>query len=58
MKVTVTDDEIQVDLVKSMPSQTNKATAAWLARAEAHLAAKRTVDQLAAHAVSLLGAAR
>jgi uroporphyrinogen-III synthase len=47
-----------VDLVKSMPSQTNKATAAWLARAEAHLAAKRTVDQLAAHAVSLLGAAR
>ena len=47
-----------VDLVKSMPAQTNKATAAWLARAEAHLAAKRTVDQLAAHAVSLLGAAR
>jgi uroporphyrinogen-III synthase len=47
-----------VDLVKSLPSQTNKATAAWLARAEAHLAAKRTVDQLAAHAVSLLGAAR
>ena len=47
-----------VDLVKSMPPQTAKATAAWLARAEAHLAAKRTVDQLAAHAVSLLGAAR
>jgi uroporphyrinogen-III synthase len=47
-----------VDLVKSMPAQTNKATAAWLARAEAHLAAKRAVDQLAAHAVSLLGAAR
>ena len=37
-----------VDLVKSMPPQTNKATAAWLARAEAHLAAKRAVDQLAA----------
>jgi uroporphyrinogen-III synthase len=47
-----------VDLVKSMPSQTNKATAAWLARAEAHLAAKGIVDQLAAHAVSLLGASR
>jgi uroporphyrinogen-III synthase len=47
-----------VDLVKSIPAQTNKATAAWLARAEAHLAAKRAVDQLAAHAVSLLGAAR
>jgi uroporphyrinogen-III synthase len=47
-----------VELVKSLPSQTSKATAAWLARAEAHLAAKRTVDQLAAYAVSLLGAAR
>jgi uroporphyrinogen-III synthase len=47
-----------VDLMKSIPPQTNKATSAWLARAEAHLAAKRTVDQLAAHAVSLLGAAR
>ena len=47
-----------VDLVKSMPPQTARATAAWLARAEAHLAAKRAVDQLAAHAVSLLGAAR
>ena len=31
---------------------------AWLARAEAHLAAQRAVDQLAAHAVALLGAAR
>ena len=33
-----------------------KATAAWLARADAHLAAQRAVDQLAAHAVALLGA--
>jgi hypothetical protein len=45
-----------VDLVKSLPPQTGKATAAWLARAEAHLAAKRAIDALAAHAVSLLGA--
>ena len=36
----------------------SEATAGWLARAEAHLAAKRAVDQLAAHAVTLLGAAR
>jgi uroporphyrinogen-III synthase len=47
-----------VDLVKSLPTQTNKATQAWLARAEAHLAAKRAIDELAAHAISLLGAAR
>ena len=47
-----------VDLVKSLPPQTSKATAAWLARAEAHLTAKRAVDQLAGHAVALLGAAR
>jgi uroporphyrinogen-III synthase len=46
-----------VDLVKSLPTQTAKATSAWLARAEAHLAAKRAIDQLAAHAISLLGAA-
>jgi hypothetical protein len=42
--------------VKSLPPQTNKATQAWLARAEAHLAANRAIDALAAHAVSLLGA--
>jgi hypothetical protein len=42
--------------VKSLPPQTAKATSAWLARAEAHLAAKRAIDALAAHAVSLLGA--
>lgn len=47
-----------VDLVKSLPPQTAKATSAWLARAEAHLAAKRGVDQLASYAVTLLGAAR
>jgi uroporphyrinogen-III synthase len=47
-----------VDLVKSLPPQTNKATAAWLAKAEAHLAARRGLDQLAAHAVTLLGTAR
>ena len=47
-----------VELVKSLPPQTSKATAAWLARAEAHLAAKQAVDQLAAYAVTLLGAAR
>ena len=47
-----------VDLVKSLPPQTNKATQAWLARAEAHLAANRAIDALAAHAISLLGAVR
>jgi uroporphyrinogen-III synthase len=46
------------ELVKSLPAQTNKATAAWLAKAEAHLAAKRSLDQLAAYAVNLLGTAR
>lgn len=44
-----------VALVKSLPPQAAKATAAWLARAEAHLAAQRALDQLAAHAVALLG---
>ncbi|MDP2377168.1 uroporphyrinogen-III synthase [Reyranella sp.] len=47
-----------VELVKSLPPQTAKATSAWLARAEAHLAAKRGVDQLASYAVTLLGTAR
>ena len=47
-----------VDLVTSLPPQTAKATQAWLARAEAHLAAKRAIDALAAHAISLLGAVR
>ncbi len=47
-----------VDLVKSLPPQTAKATSTWLARAEAHLAARRAVEQLSSHAVALLGAAR
>ena len=47
-----------VELVKSLPPQTSRATADWLARAEAHLAAQHAVDQLAAQAVSLLGSAR
>ncbi len=47
-----------VTLVKSLPPQTAKATSAWLVRADAHLAAQRAVDQLAAHAVALLGAAK
>lgn len=46
------------ELVKSLPPQTAKATAAWLAKADAHLAAKRSLDQLAAYAVSQLGAVR
>jgi hypothetical protein len=47
-----------VELLKSLPPQTQRATSAWLARAEAHVGAQRTVDQIAAHAVSQLGAAR
>jgi uroporphyrinogen-III synthase len=47
-----------VELVKSLPSQTARATADWLARADAHLAAQHAVDQLAAQGVALLGSAR
>jgi uroporphyrinogen-III synthase len=47
-----------VELVKSLPAQAARATSAWLSRAEAHVAAQRAVDQIAAHAVALLGAAR
>jgi uroporphyrinogen-III synthase len=47
-----------VELVKSLPPQTARATADWLARAEAHLAAQHAVDQLAAQGVALLGSAR
>ena len=47
-----------VELVKSLPAQVARATSAWLSRAEAHLAAQRSVDQIAAHAAALLGAAR
>lgn len=46
------------ELVRALPPQTGKATAAWLAKAEAHLAAKRSLDQLAAYAITLLGTAR
>lgn len=46
------------ELVRSLPPQTSKATAAWLAKADAQLAAKRSLDQLAAYAVNLLGTAR
>jgi hypothetical protein len=45
------------ELVKSLPPQTSKATQAWLARADIHLATQRAVDQIAAHAVALLGSA-
>ena len=44
--------------MKSLQKQTSPATADWLTRAEAHLAAQRTIDQLAAHAVTWLGSAR
>ena len=44
--------------VQSLPPQTGKATEVWLKRADAHLAAERAVQQLAAHAVTLLGTAR
>jgi hypothetical protein len=47
-----------VALVKSLPPQTAKATAGWLSRAEAHLAAKQAADQISAQAVTLLGAAK
>jgi uroporphyrinogen-III synthase len=47
-----------VELVKSLPTQTSRATADWLARAEANLAAQHAVDQLAAQGVALLGSAR
>ncbi|MBS0527079.1 MAG: uroporphyrinogen-III synthase [Proteobacteria bacterium] len=47
-----------VELVKSLPPQTSRATADWLARADAHLAARHAVDQLAAQGVALLGSAQ
>lgn len=47
-----------VALVKSLPPQTAKATAGWLSRAEAHLAAKQAADQISAQAVTLLGSAK
>lgn len=47
-----------VEIAKTLPPQTARATAGWLSGADAHLAARRAVDQLAAQAVALLGAAR
>ena len=46
-----------VELVKSLPPQTSRATADWLGRANAHLAAQHAVDQLAAQGVALLESA-
>ena len=47
-----------VDLVKSLPEPTHRATSSWLARADAHLTAQRAIDRLAAEGVALLSAAR
>jgi uroporphyrinogen-III synthase len=46
-----------VELVKALPPQTSRATADWLARANAHLAAQHAVDRLAAQGVALLESA-
>lgn len=47
-----------VALVKTLPPQTARATAGWLSRAEANLAAKQAADQISSQAVTLLGPAR
>jgi uroporphyrinogen-III synthase len=47
-----------VALVKTLPAPTARATAGWLSRAEAHLAAKQAADQISSQAVTLLGSAR
>ena len=47
-----------VSIVKSLPAATEKATAAWLARAEAYLAAKAALEELAAAAAATMGEAR
>lgn len=47
-----------VGLVKTLPPQPGRAAASWLLRAEAHLAARGAVDQIAAAAVAQLAAAR
>ena len=47
-----------VALVKTLPPPTARATAGWLSRAQAHLAAKQAADQISSHAVTLLGSAR
>lgn len=56
--LAVGDLDKAVGLMKSLPAPVGKATSGWLTRAEAHLEAKRAIDQLAAHAVSLLGTTR
>lgn len=47
-----------VALVKTLPPATARATAGWLSRAQAHLAAKQAADQISSQAVTLLGSAR
>lgn len=47
-----------VALVKTLPAPTARATAGWLSRAQAHLAAKQAADQISSQAVTLLGSAR
>ena len=47
-----------VALVKTLPPATARATAGWLSRAEANLAAKQAADQISSQAVTLLGSAR
>lgn len=47
-----------VALVKTLPPPTARATAGWLSRAQAHLAAKQAADQISSQAVTLLGSAR
>jgi len=47
-----------VALVKTLPPATARATAGWLSRAQANLAAKQAADQISSQAVTLLGAAR
>jgi len=47
-----------LELVQGLPAIAAPPAAAWRGRAEAHIAARRAADRLAAHAVTLLGAAR
>jgi uroporphyrinogen-III synthase len=47
-----------VELMKSLPPNVVNAASAWLAKADAHLAAEQAVDRLSAYAVQLLGASR
>ena len=47
-----------VALMKSLPGNVANATSAWLAKAEAHLAAEQAIDRLSGYAVQLLAASR